>query len=162
MRPTPSPQPDGRPPPRIIQGGMGVAISGWPLAKAVAGRGELGVVSGTALEIVMARRLQLGDPDGDVRRALAHFPFRASAERIITDYFVPGGKDSGKPFKNVRTFTVKPGLPLQELTVAANFVEVFLAREGHCIEVHLVKNGFGRKDRAVLDRTLDSLEIVEL
>ncbi len=97
---------------------MGVAISSWPLANAVARRGELGVVSGTALEVVMARRLQLGDPDGDVRRALAHFPFRASADRIIADYFVPGGKDDGKPFKNVRTFTVNPDLGLQELTVA--------------------------------------------
>lgn len=48
--------------PQIIQGGMGVAISSWQLANAVARRGELGVVSGTILEVVMARRLQLGDP----------------------------------------------------------------------------------------------------
>ena len=68
--------------PRIIQGGMGVAISGWELAKAVARRGELGVVSGTILEVVMARRLQLGDPGGHIRRALEHFPFRAAARRI--------------------------------------------------------------------------------
>ncbi|QES44938.1 hypothetical protein DEJ49_31590 [Streptomyces venezuelae] len=32
------------------------------------------VVSGTALDAVLTRRLQLGDPDGDVRRALAAFP----------------------------------------------------------------------------------------
>ncbi len=53
--------PSGTKFPSIIQGGMGVAISGWPLANAVARRGELGVVSGTILEVVMARRLQLGD-----------------------------------------------------------------------------------------------------
>ncbi|NNC93095.1 MAG: nitronate monooxygenase, partial [Acidimicrobiia bacterium] len=117
--------------PSIIQGGMGVAISGWPLANAVARRGELGVVSGTILEVVMARRLQLGDEGGHVRRALASFPFPAVAQRIVDDYFVPGGKDDKKPFKNVRTFTVDPDLALQELTVAANFVEVFLAKEGH-------------------------------
>ena len=35
--------------PQIIQGGMGVGISGWPLARAVAQAGQLGVVSGTAL-----------------------------------------------------------------------------------------------------------------
>nr|MDJ0499116.1 nitronate monooxygenase [Acidimicrobiia bacterium] len=35
------------------------------------------------------------------------------------------------PFKNVRSFTVNPDLQLQALTVAANFVEVFLAKEGH-------------------------------
>lgn len=110
---------------------MGVAISGWPLAKAVASRGELGVVSGTILEVVMARRLQLGDPGGHVRRALGHFPFPAVADRIIDEYFIPGGKQDKKPFKNVRTFTVDPDPALQELTVAANFVEVFLAKEGH-------------------------------
>jgi NAD(P)H-dependent flavin oxidoreductase YrpB (nitropropane dioxygenase family) len=117
--------------PRIIQGGMGVAISGWVLANAVARRGELGVVSGTVLEVVMARRLQLGDKGGHIRRALAAFPFRHAAERIIDDYFVATGKDYGKPFKNVRSFTVDPDPALQALTVAANFVEVFLAKEGH-------------------------------
>ena len=110
---------------------MGVAISGWPLANAVARRGELGVVSGTTLEVVMTRRLQLGDPDGDIRRALAHFPFREAADRIVDDYYLPGGKPDGKPFKNVRSFTIEPDVRLQELTVAANFVEVFLAKEGH-------------------------------
>lgn len=120
-----------RRPPRIIQGGMGVAISGWPLARAVATRGELGVVSGTILEVVMARRLQLGDQGGPVRRALDHFPYPEVARRIVDAYFIPGGKDKDKPFKNVRTFTVEPDQALQELTVAANFVEVFLAREGH-------------------------------
>jgi NAD(P)H-dependent flavin oxidoreductase YrpB (nitropropane dioxygenase family) len=110
---------------------MGVAISGWPLANAVARQGHLGVVSGTALEVVMARRLQLGDEGGHVRRALAQFPARDAAERIVRDYYVPGGKDERQPFKNVRSFTVEPDLALQELTVAANFVEVFLAKEGH-------------------------------
>ena len=32
--------------PIIIQGGMGVAVSGWRLARAVAQTGQLGVVSG--------------------------------------------------------------------------------------------------------------------
>jgi NAD(P)H-dependent flavin oxidoreductase YrpB (nitropropane dioxygenase family) len=117
--------------PHIIQGGMGVAISSWELANAVARRGELGVVSGTILEVVMARRLQLGDPGGHVRRALDHFPLRAAAERIYSDYFIEGGKDDDKPFKNVRTFTIDPDPALQELTIAASFVEVFLAKEGH-------------------------------
>ena len=69
--------------PRIIQGGMGVAVSGWPLARAVALTGQLGVVSGTALEVVLARRLQLGDPGGHLRRALAHFPVPGVADRIL-------------------------------------------------------------------------------
>lgn len=117
--------------PEIIQGGMGVAISGWQLANAVARKGELGVVSGTILEVVMARRLQLGDPGGHMRRALRQFPFPDLAERILDTYFIDGGKASEHPFKKVRTFTVTPDPALQELTVAANFVEVFLAKEGH-------------------------------
>ncbi|MCP4248280.1 MAG: nitronate monooxygenase, partial [bacterium] len=75
--------------------------------------------------------LQLGDEGGHVRRALEHFPFSEVAGRIVDNYFVPGGKEKTKPHKNVRTFTVDPDLSLQELTVAANFVEVFLAKEGH-------------------------------
>ena len=47
--------------PAIIQGGMGAAVSSWALAKEVAKCGQLGVVSGTALESVVARRLQDGD-----------------------------------------------------------------------------------------------------
>ena len=53
--------------PIIIQGGMGVAVSSWQLAKAVALTGQLGVVSGTALDAVMIRRLQTGDPGGQRR-----------------------------------------------------------------------------------------------
>ena len=117
--------------PRIIQGGMGVGISGWELANAVARQGELGVVSGTILEVVMARRLQLGDPGGHMRRALDHFPFPDVAARILDTYFIEGGKAESQAFKKVRTFTITPDQALQELTVAANFVEVFLAKEGH-------------------------------
>jgi NAD(P)H-dependent flavin oxidoreductase YrpB (nitropropane dioxygenase family) len=117
--------------PRIIQGGMGVAVSGWPLARAVSVTGQLGVVSGTALELVCARRLQLGDPGGDVRRALARFPVPGVADRILGAYYLPGGKAPDAPFRPVPRFTLRPARALQELTVAANFVEVFLAKEGH-------------------------------
>src|SRR5271169_844325 len=86
------------PNPIIIQGGMGVAVSNWKLARAVSLLGELGVVSGTALAMILARRLQAGDPTGDMRRALEHFPVRRVAERIIADYYVAGGKAPGAPF----------------------------------------------------------------
>ena len=43
--------------PEVIQGGMGVGVSGWRLARAVAAAGGLGVVSGTALDVQLARRL---------------------------------------------------------------------------------------------------------
>jgi len=60
--------------PVIIQGGMGVGVSNWHLAKTVSKKGQLGVGSGTALGIIIARRLQLGDADGSIRRALSFFP----------------------------------------------------------------------------------------
>jgi NAD(P)H-dependent flavin oxidoreductase YrpB (nitropropane dioxygenase family) len=115
--------------PRVIQGGMGVAISGWPLARAVAATGQMGVVSGTALEIVCARRLQQGDPGGHVRRALTHFPIDGVAERVLRTYYVEGGKALQAPYRPVLKFTLRPAPALQELTVAANFVEVYLAKE---------------------------------
>jgi NAD(P)H-dependent flavin oxidoreductase YrpB (nitropropane dioxygenase family) len=117
--------------PTIIQGGMGVAISGWELARTVSATGQLGVVSGTALEVVCARRLQLGDPGGHVRRALAHFPAPDVAAWILAAYFVEGGIGPADSFAAVPRWTLDPGRRLQELTVAANFVEVFLAKEGH-------------------------------
>lgn len=117
--------------PQIIQGGMGVAVSGWKLARAVALAGQLGVVSGTALAVILARQLQLGDPDGRLRHAMAHFPYPAMAARIEQKHYVPGGKADTAPFRLTAMPTLKPGRALVELTVVASFVEVFLAREGH-------------------------------
>ncbi|MDA8290155.1 MAG: nitronate monooxygenase, partial [Actinomycetota bacterium] len=84
--------------PTIIQGGMGVGVSGWRLAKAVASTGQLGVVSGVALDTLMARRLQIGDPGGHVRRALARFPAPSVADRIADRYYVDRGVGHDEPF----------------------------------------------------------------
>lgn len=46
--------------PRIIQGGMGIRISSWKLAREVARQGELGVISGTAMDTIFVRELQSG------------------------------------------------------------------------------------------------------
>jgi len=110
---------------------MGVAVSGWRLAQAVAKTGQLGVVSGTALTVVFARQLQLGDPDGHMARAIAAFPIPAVAERVWRDYFIPGGKAPNAPFKPIALPTLRPGPAFLELTIMANFAEVFLAKEGH-------------------------------
>ena len=117
--------------PVIIQGGMGAAVSGWPLAKAVAREGQLGVVSGTALDLILNRRLQMGDPEGDLRRALEAFPVPEISERIIEEYYIPGGKAENEPFRSSPIFSMNSSIPLLQLCVAANFVEVFLAKEGH-------------------------------
>ncbi|MGD9780959.1 MAG: nitronate monooxygenase [Kiritimatiellia bacterium] len=117
--------------PQIIQGGMGAGVSNWRLAKAVSWLGQLGVVAGTALDQILSRRLQDGDVEGHVRRALDHFPFPKIAQRILDAYFIPGGRDPAKPYALTRMNTVESNVPAQELCIAANFVEVFLAREGH-------------------------------
>ncbi len=117
--------------PVLIQGGMGVGVSAWPLARAVAQCGQLGVVSGTGLDVVLIRRLQDGDPGGHVRRAMAAFPMPEIADRILSRYFLPEGRRPGQPYRG----RPLPRLPLQrefaQLCVVANFVEVYLAREGH-------------------------------
>lgn len=110
---------------------MGVAVSNWQLARAVSRLGELGVVSGTMLAVILARRLQAGDLEGDMRRALDHFPVPGVAARVLADHYVHGGKASDAPFKLTPVTTLQPGPALTELTVAANFVEVFLAKQGH-------------------------------
>lgn len=125
------PAPDGADVPVVIQGGMGVGVSGWALARAVARAGQLGVVSGVALDALLARRLQRGDAGGHLRRALARFPVPAVAERVLHRYFVPGGLPEGQPFRPVPRLGLRTRRHGQELAVVANFVEVFLAKEGH-------------------------------
>ncbi len=117
--------------PLVIQGGMGIGVSGWRLAKAVSQAGQLGVISGTGLDRLLTRTLQNGDQDGNVRRALAAFPCSETAKRIIDEYFVRGGISSRSPFKRVPFFTIKNNDRLNALNVAANFVETWLAKEGH-------------------------------
>jgi len=117
--------------PKIIQGGMGVAISNWHLARTVSMLGQLGVVSGVALEILLVRRLQDGDIGGHIRRALEKFPFREMARRTVEKYYIPGGKADDKPYAAVPMHKQVASKKLHELCILGNFVEVFLAREGH-------------------------------
>ncbi|HPZ48523.1 MAG TPA: nitronate monooxygenase [Propionibacteriaceae bacterium] len=116
--------------PVLIQGGMGIAVSSWQLAREVSRLGQLGVVSGTALDGVVARRLQDGDEGGHIRRALRHFPSPAMADRILSAYFLPEGRQ-GKPYRPHPTMSIDPGRNAIELAVIGNFVEVWLAKEGH-------------------------------
>ena len=110
---------------------MGAAVSDWRLARSVSRLGQLGVVSGTAIAVILARRLQLGDPGGLLRRALEHFPHPEIAARIREAYFVQGGKDPATPFKAVPMPSLSASAALIDLTVVGSFVEVFLAKDGH-------------------------------
>ncbi len=125
--------------PELIQGGMGVGVSDWKLARSVAVAGEkydrsvLGVVSGTGLPAIMVHRLQEGDPD--TIRAL-HIFNPLIAEEFINEY--PQVKSPNQRFKlapkqEVLVTSKKPDLieKMTRLGVASAFVEIFLAKEGH-------------------------------
>lgn len=117
--------------PEVIQGGMGVGVSSWRLARSVARAGGLGVVSGTALDLVLARRLQDGDEGGHMRRGLAAFPVPEMAESVLDRYYLPEGRPAGHSYRPVPKLILDQRPERQVLTVVANFVEVWLAREGH-------------------------------
>lgn len=121
--------------PKIIQGGMGVGVSNWRLAQAVSRLGQLGVVSGTALDQVLVRRLADGDQGGHMRRGFDAFPFPEMAKRIWNEYFQPGGKASGAQYPTTPMHQRRDSRKLVELLMVSNFVEVFLAREGHINKV---------------------------
>jgi len=118
---------------KIIQGGMGVAVSDWRLARAVSLAGQVGVVSATGIDTVLVRRLQNGDPKGVVRRAMATFPFQDLVETVLRQYFLPDGRAPGARYRQ----TPKPSLAglrssfQQALSMLGGYVEVFLAKRGH-------------------------------
>ncbi len=119
------------PPPRIIQGGMGIGVSGWILANAVSREGQLGVVSGTGLDSVFVRRLQQGDAGGHLRRAMACFPIAGVAEEALRQFYVSDGLPPGTPYRLLPLLRHPLDLARQRLSMLASFVEVHLAREGH-------------------------------
>jgi NAD(P)H-dependent flavin oxidoreductase YrpB (nitropropane dioxygenase family) len=109
---------------------MGISISSWRLARAVAQRGHLGVVSGTAIEQVIAARLQEGDVDGHLRRAFDAFPDRALADRVFERWHRSEGLSEPGAYQPLPMFRLQPPTDLLELTVIAAFAEVYLAKEG--------------------------------
>lgn len=143
---------------KLIQGGMGVYVSNWRLAREVAAQRPgvtAGTVSGTALDVVYVRLLQLGDPGGHARRALQAFDerFDITIGRAICDrYFIEGGKAPDARFRSApmhivqsqdgrRHFPLPMGASATalfklddhtvELLIATGFSEVWLAKEGH-------------------------------
>jgi nitronate monooxygenase len=124
---------------RIIQGGMGAGVSNYRLVREVCKNEGLGVVSGVALQEIMIRRLQNGDPTQEIRDALEQFPDKETSEWIINEYFIEGGKEKDSRYKisPFPKFSLKDNeirlnnIDLQRLIVASNFVEVTLAKQGH-------------------------------
>ena len=117
--------------PRIIQGGMGIGVSSWQLARTVSLLGHLGVVSGTAVDTVMIRRLQDGDEGGHVQRAMRAFPIPGVCDGVMRRHYLPAGCRGDVPYKALPMFRKNVSIDRQRITMLANFVEVWLAKEGH-------------------------------
>jgi nitronate monooxygenase len=66
-----------------------------------------------------------------MRRALAAFPYADAAQRILDKYFIEGGKAPDARFAVKPMAKMNTSRKIEELIVAGNFVEVFLAKEGH-------------------------------
>jgi len=93
--------------------------------------GQLGVVSGTALDLLLTRHLQLGDADGCLRRALMEFPDPDVVDMILEKYFIADGKPADAPFKTPPMFTHRPSRDSASLAIAAAFVAIHLAKREH-------------------------------
>lgn len=143
---------------KLIQGGMGVYVSNWRLAKAVAMEKPgitAGTVSGTALDVVYVRLLQLGDPGGHIRRAFNAFDAQFGVEigsKTYANYYIADGKRPGTPYKfgpglimqsenndqssrnkseDEKQISVTLKEDLIELIILTAFAEIWLAKEGH-------------------------------
>ena len=116
--------------PNIIQGGMGIGVSTWRLARRVAQRGEIGIVSGTGIDSVVVRELQEGDPHGR-RRVLAEYPDADIAEDVVDRFYHPEGRAPGESYDLVNMHGFNPSVRSQRILAAATFTEVRLAKEGH-------------------------------
>lgn len=116
---------------KVVQGGMGVGVSGWQLAKTVGKTGQIGTVSGTVVANLLADALQKGDIGEIFRKALATFPYPQVVEMVMKRYFVEGGIKEGEPQRPVPHWSLKPSKVLIGLTVCANYAFVKLAKTGH-------------------------------
>ncbi len=140
---------------RLIQGGMGIHVSHWRLAKAAAKSRPgviAGTVSGTAADFAMVRQLQLGDPGGHIREALQNLDIKYTTKvgrKILDKYFLPHSKapqdryknpprctisnsvDGGRMIPNYQQIELKIEDELIELWIATGFTQVYLAKKGH-------------------------------
>ena len=116
--------------PSIIQGGMGIGVSTWRLARGVAQRGEVGVVSGTAIDSVVARELQDGDPHNR-RAALRSYPDSDIVDHLLDRFYQPEGRDDDEPYDLLPIHRFNPTARSQRILAAATYAEVRMATEGH-------------------------------
>ena len=91
----------------------------------------MGVVSGTGIDTVVARRLQDGDLGGYLHDAFDAFPYPEMAERVWHHWYIEGGKPEDKLCKPTPMANHILRQDIAELIVCSNFAEVWLAKQGH-------------------------------
>lgn len=109
---------------------MGIGVSNWRLARRVATLGEFGVVSGTAIDTVLVRELQNGDPHGRLR-VLQAYPDQEIVAYLRKQFYVEGGLPKGTPYRLLPIHKFRPTVRSQRILSAGAFSEVTLAKEGH-------------------------------
>lgn len=114
----------------IIQGGMGAAISTYRLARAVSSTGNLGVVSGTGIALVLLDRLRKGHEQ--TRAVLERFPHPSFVDELLAAHWAKGG-----PAPLPSMWTATRSIERERLAMAGAFVEVALAKQGHANPVGL-------------------------
>jgi hypothetical protein len=78
---------------------------------------------------VLARRLQDGDPGGEMRNAMARFPAPGIAEQVLQRHFRPAGR-SGRPYRGISMHSHRDKHASQDLLALAAF-EVMLSKRDH-------------------------------
>ena len=117
--------------PPVIQGGMGVGVSSWRLARQVAQNGGLGVISGVASDLLVARWLQDGDHGGHVQRSHGRVP-RPGLRRRHPQALLPAeGREPGAPFRPIPRLDHHQRLDAVRMAVLGAFVQVTMAKQGH-------------------------------
>lgn len=126
--------------PMVIQGGMGVGISDYRLAREVSLAGirnnlpTLGVISEAATEALMVRRLQNGDQEGHMRLALASFPNREIAEEVLNKYLNtderPNVLNYMPKLEDIISNDPQKKRDMMLLAVTSSYAEVWLAKNG--------------------------------
>ena len=76
-------------------------------------------------------RQQDGDAGGHLRRAMEQFPVPGVSAEVMRRYFLPEGRPPGAPYKPVPMYKQVVSRVRHQLTMLANFCEVWLAKEGH-------------------------------
>ncbi|HEX5018727.1 MAG TPA: nitronate monooxygenase [Actinomycetes bacterium] len=117
--------------PAVIQGGMGVGISSAQLAHEVSRHGGLGVISGVAPDLLLARWLQDGDPHGIYRAAMEAYPDQEFVARTLRRYFRQGGRAPNVPYRPIHRLDHHQRIEAVRLAALGAYVQVRVAKDGH-------------------------------